>query len=173
MPTFVPPPTDRRPSRCRGLALAEPTPSRCPAYARRADGLANHRPDPLAPDPADDAGGRTRPATGGMRSTNGNRGVTSCRWAPVPPAAQRHPLASVITWCLLPGLPRSVGWGPVCAPPQPPAPRHYRPPHETNQSGRRPSVGSTGYDGLFSRPRACCQACRRRQQVIPEPHPIS
>ena len=29
----------------------------------------------------------------------------------------------------LPGLPRSVGLGPVCAPPQPPAPRHYRPPH--------------------------------------------
>ncbi len=30
---------------------------------------------------------------------------------------QRHALASVITWCLLPDRPRSVGFGPVSSPP--------------------------------------------------------
>src|SRR5438132_12343848 len=43
--------------------------------------------------------------------------VTSLTLAAVTVAANGMPWASVSTWCLLPDLPRSVGFGPVSSPP--------------------------------------------------------
>ena len=56
------------------------------------------------------------PPTGGIAATKGSNWVTSWRLASVRMAAKGSPLASVIRWCLLPGLRRSVGLGPVFPP---------------------------------------------------------
>src|SRR5512143_1781497 len=54
---------------------------------------------------------------GGTALTSGTSWVTSWRCPPVTSAASGTPVASVITWCLLPGWPRLTGLGPVLAPP--------------------------------------------------------
>lgn len=50
----------------------------------------------------------------------------SCTFPPVRRTASGIPLASVRTWRFEPGLPRSVGFGPVCAPPFLPQPTRCR-----------------------------------------------
>ena len=93
-PTSVPPPTDRRPSRCRGLVPAAPPPRRCPAFARRADALANHRPGRLAPDRGDDAVGRLdRPPQGcdppTATTASHHADAPPSRWRPTGPPVHR------------------------------------------------------------------------------------
>src|SRR4051794_34139901 len=48
---------------------------------------------------------------------NGANPLMSGTLAPVVAAVSGMPCASVRTWCLLPGLPRSTGLGPVPSPP--------------------------------------------------------
>ncbi len=57
------------------------------------------------------------PRTGGIASTKGISCPTSAALAPVNVVASGMPPPSVITWCLLPGFERSVGFGPVFSPP--------------------------------------------------------
>ncbi len=57
------------------------------------------------------------PAIGGKASTSSSNTTESCRLAPVTQNARGTPLRSVIRCRLLPRLPRSVGFGPVYAPP--------------------------------------------------------
>ena len=57
------------------------------------------------------------PPTGRMLNTRRIACVTSLTLAAVTVALRGIPCASVSIWCLLPGLPRSVGFGPVSSPP--------------------------------------------------------
>lgn len=84
---------------------------RCPDCAAKPDGLSKRT---LA--------GRLRarpanPFTAGIDSTNGMRKRESCTWAPEISASSGSPRSSTSKWCLLPSLPRSVGFRPVCSPP--------------------------------------------------------
>lgn len=57
------------------------------------------------------------PAMGGKASTSSSKTTESCRLAPVTHNAKGTPLRSTIRCHLLPSLPRSVGFGPLYAPP--------------------------------------------------------
>ena len=59
----------------------------------------------------------TLPPTGGILWNRGANSDTSLRLAGVTDEASGMPQASVIRWCLLPGLDRSTGLGPVASPP--------------------------------------------------------
>ena len=52
-----------------------------------------------------------------MALNSGANWLMSLTLAAVTEEASGMPLASVITWCLLPGLARSTGLGPVSSPP--------------------------------------------------------
>src|SRR5215204_7156412 len=54
---------------------------------------------------------------GGIASTRGSSCVESCVLAAERRTASGMPLRSTTKWYLEPGLPRSVGFGPVCSPP--------------------------------------------------------
>ncbi len=61
--------------------------------------------------------GRPRlPPTCGTASSSSSNGTLSWTLAPVKANASGMPRRSVIRWRLVPGLPRSVGFGPVAAP---------------------------------------------------------
>lgn len=81
--------------------------------------------------------GADLPRTGGIASTSGRSMVPAWTLAAVTTATIGVPSASVRMWCLLPGLPRSVGFGPVASPPQPHAPTMRRRPYETSPVARR------------------------------------
>ena len=57
------------------------------------------------------------PATAGSSLKSGANSLTSWMLAAVTLEASGMPWPSVITWCLLPGLARSTGLGPVFSPP--------------------------------------------------------
>ncbi len=57
------------------------------------------------------------PMMGGMASTSESNWVASWALAAERRIASGIPLRSTTTWYLVPGLPRSVGLGPVCSPP--------------------------------------------------------
>ena len=57
------------------------------------------------------------PLTGTTASSNSASGTLSCTLAPVNTKASGRPLRSVKRWRFVPALPRSVGFGPVAAPP--------------------------------------------------------
>ena len=57
------------------------------------------------------------PATEGTALSRSSNGTLSCTLAPVRRNASRMPRRSVIRCRLVPSLPRSVGFGPVAAPP--------------------------------------------------------
>lgn len=59
---------------------------------------------------------RARPRRTALSSVS-MRALLSCVFAPVTVAASGVPSASVTTWCFVPGLARSVGFGPVFFPP--------------------------------------------------------
>jgi hypothetical protein len=59
----------------------------------------------------------TLPATGGMALDSGAIWLMSLTLAAVTRDARGMPLALVIRWCLVPGLARSTGRGPVASPP--------------------------------------------------------
>ena len=164
-----PPPTDRRPSRCRGLVPAEPTPRRCPAFARRADALANHRPGRLAPDRGDDAVGRLdRPPQGCDPPTAKIGHIMPMR--PRHAGGQRDPLR-IGDYMMFAA--RFAPIGRIRTGVRPPTART----EALSTTARDPSIRSAARSGFnriwwtrFQTP-ACCQARRRRQQVIPEPPP--
>src|SRR5450759_697623 len=62
--------------------------------------------------------------------------MLSCRLAPVTPIASGRPPASHRMWYLLPGLPRSVGFGPVSTPPFLPGRLPSRPTSSTSPAAR-------------------------------------
>ena len=91
---------------------------------------------------------------------------------PVRSAASGMPVRSTTTWRFVPGLPRSVGFGPARCPP---FGRHAG----AVQRGAAP-VDAVGFPQAIeqawcrrSHTPASCQSRRRRQQVIPEPQPNS
>jgi hypothetical protein len=61
-----------------------------------------------------------RDRMGGIPRTSGSRPRLSCMLAPEMPSDSGTPLRSVIRWIFDPGLPRSVGFGPVSGPLLPP-----------------------------------------------------
>ena len=83
------------------------------------------------------------------------------------------PLASTRTWRLVPGLPRSVGFGPVQLAPLL-AGKEALSSEQRPQSiaFARPSRSSSARWSRSQTP-AACQSRSRRQQVMPEPQPIS
>lgn len=115
----------------------------------------------------------SRPGTAGMASTRSSRTTESCRLAPVTTSAKGRPRRSTMRWRLLPSLPRSVGFGPVCWPPGGwPPPRHrYLP--DSNRSGHAHANASAGRKCRRSQMQPACQSRRRRQQVMPLPKPGS
>lgn len=64
--------------------------------------------------------GPRRERTGGIPRTSGCRPRLSCTLAPEMPSDSGTPFRSVIRWIFDPGLPRSVGFGPVSGPLLPP-----------------------------------------------------
>jgi hypothetical protein len=83
------------------------------------------------------------------------------------------PPASVSTWCFEPALPRSVGFGPVCAPQKPLAPKRSRSPHGTNRFGRLVVAAIAKHDGVGARHRLVSNravfansSCRSRSPVL-------
>jgi hypothetical protein len=87
------------------------------------------------------------PCNGGIESTSGKACCESLRLAAVNWIASGMPCPSQIRWRLLPGLARSVGFGPVCAPQKPPAPNNCRQPHATSQSGHHAKASSATQNG--------------------------
>lgn len=84
---------------------------------------------------------------GGMESINPSQMTLSCRLAPVKQTASGVPRRSATTWRFVPGLPRSVGLGPVCWPPF--LPGRWRCPgtRGSNRSGRPRRAGPAGRGG--------------------------
>jgi len=116
--------------------------------------------------------GRPRgPCNGGMASSSGNAWVESWQFAPVSSIANGMPRPSQIKWRLLPRLARSVGFAPVCGPQKLLALNNYQQTHETSRSGHHDKANSATRSESGSQIPACCQSCKRRQQVIPEPQP--
>jgi hypothetical protein len=62
-----------------------------------------------------------RPFTAGAASSSGSNSLLSCVFAADSNAASGTPAASTKMWYFDPGLPRSVGFGPVSSPPFSPA----------------------------------------------------
>lgn len=87
-----------------------------------------------------------------MTSISAANCVTSLRLGPVRTAAIGVPLASVAMWCLEPGSARSVGSGPFFA---------------------RPNRAHQGRIHGHAREIDLVYCSQSRQQLTPEPHPIS
>lgn len=107
-------------------------------------------------------------------SRSGRKGV-SWAFAPLSRLASGIPCASVIRCRLVPGLPRSVGLGPTASPPfvsEASRCRDGRVPTRCIQPGRGDRAGSAAIDSRPQTP-AACQSRSRRQQVTPDPQPIS
>lgn len=118
--------------------------------------------------------GRPRlPATVGMASSSASKGTLSWTLAPVRMKASGIPRRSVIRWRLVPGLPRSVGFGPVAAPLF--SPRWMNCPcrHGSSQSCPRPEAGAAIRDaGGPTRPlpaNPAIVASRSRPSRTPSP----
>jgi hypothetical protein len=79
-----------------------------------------------------------------------------CRITPISRKPSGVPRRSVIRWHLVPGLPRSVGFGPVAEPPFWPRRRSCRCRPGSNRCGLRPVAGAAvrGADGPTHRPPA-------------------
>lgn len=110
---------------------------------------------------------------GATRSSASSRTVRSWTGAAVSRIASGMPRRSTTRWRLLPGSPRSVGFGPVAAPPAlagrlAASSTHRRP----SISPARPSRSSRAWWNACQIP-ASCRSRRRRQQVMPPPQPIS
>lgn len=115
-PASAPPPTDGPPAHCCGQSNVAPGLAQSPWSATSADGVPIHRLGLLGLSLVYGGAGHPSaegPPTGGIATTRGSNWVTSWRLALVRMAAKGIPRASVITWCLLPGLRRCVGLGPV------------------------------------------------------------
>jgi hypothetical protein len=97
--------------------------------------------------------GRPRgPLTGGTASTIGSSSIESWMLAPDRPAASGMPRRSTSRWYLEPGLPRSVGFGPVSVPPAWRA-RSTRPRSPvTSRCDRRGRAGPAAGDAAAARP---------------------
>ena len=74
---------------------------------------------------------------GWIASTTVVSAMLSCRLAPVRTTARGRPLRSTMMCRLVPGLPRSVGFGPIASPPFWPAPRKHPRSRETSRSRRQ------------------------------------
>jgi len=111
--------------------------------------------------------------TGGTASSASSSTVLSWTLAAVSRTASGIPCRSTTRCRLLPGLPRSVGFGPVAAPPAL-AGRLAASSEHRLQSIRpaRPRRSSSVWWNACQMP-ASCQSRSRRQQVMPEPQPIS
>jgi hypothetical protein len=111
------------------------------------------------------------PTMGGMASTRGSSCVASWAFAGERWAASGTPFRSTTRWYLEPGLPRSVGLGPVCSPPL-----LARTLSEStldrlqSMTASSPSQFSSVSCNRCQTP-AACQSRSRRQQVVPLPPP--
>jgi hypothetical protein len=89
--------------------------------------------------------GRPRgPSTAGMSSISGSNSSESWAFAAERRTASGIPLRSTTRWRFEPGLPRSVGFGPVLPPPFLPLRSHYPSLRGTSLSGRRPPASRAG-----------------------------
>ncbi len=118
--------------------------------------------------------GRPRgPTIGGMASISGSKSFESWTLAPESRTASGTPLRSTTRWYLLPRLPRSTGFGPVCSPPR--LARTLR----LSRLARDQSIPASSPSQFNSVPwrrrqtPAACQSRRRRQHVEPLPQPSS
>ena len=113
------------------------------------------------------------PCSGGIASTNARASCESFRFAPVRRTASGTPRPSQIRWRLLPRLARSVGFGPVWSPP------YTARMEQLSTTARDQSIWSSrasqsrSAKWIRSHTPACCQSRKRRQHVIPDPHPSS
>ncbi len=108
----------------------------------------------------------------GIASMSGNNCVTSWRFAPVKLIESGTPFASVATWCLEPGRARYTGW-PVFVPA--PIARTEGESTTTRDKSIWPAARNLPSSTSCNRSHtpASCQSRKRRQQVTPEPQPIS
>ncbi len=83
------------------------------------------------------------PGTTGMTSTRASKTTESCRLAPVTASAKGTPRRPTTRWRLVPSLPRSVGFGPVCWLPGWPQPHHRYSP-DSNRPGHAHAIASAG-----------------------------
>jgi hypothetical protein len=114
-----------------------------------------------------------RPRTASKSATKTSRWVMSLTFAAVTCATSGTPRALVTMWCLDPALRRSVGFGPVFFPR---ASRDRPAAHHRPALVRAVPVGAARRGGSHAKRRqtpACCHSTKRRQHVLPEPHPIS
>src|SRR3954465_10835557 len=93
--------------------------------------------------------------------------------AAVTDEASGRPLASVIRWCLVPGLDRSTGLGPVSSPPYADRTKllSIRARDQSILSAYRSLLSKTLW--ILTQVPLACQSRSRRQQVIPHPQFIS
>ena len=94
-----------------------------------------------------------RPATGGTSSSRTDRGTLSCILAPERTTASGVPFRSVSRCRLVPGRPRSVGFGPMADPPFLPWWRHYPCKHDPNPVDQLLAGIPATSDEAFSRHR--------------------
>jgi hypothetical protein len=104
--------------------------------------------------------GRPRgPLTGGTASTTASSSMESWVLAADSPTAKGMPLRSTSRWYLDPGLPRSVGFGPVSSPPVWRARSHCRGWPATSRAGCRGRAGRAAGGGVAAtRRRAASRA---------------
>jgi hypothetical protein len=113
------------------------------------------------------------PCSAGIASTNAKASCESFRFAPVRRIASGIPRPSQIRWRLLPRFARSVGFGPVWSPP------YTARMEQLSTTARDQSIWSSrasqskSAKWIRSHTPVCCQSRRRRQHVIPDPHPSS
>ena len=105
----------------------------------------------------------------GIASSSGSSSGESCRFAPVSFTASGIPCRSAARWRFVPGLPRSVGFGPVCWPPFLPPRCCHRHSPATSRSGRHPQAGRGARDAVAPRrlpsampPSDASRCCRYR-----------
>ena len=97
--------------------------------------------------------GRRPERTGGIASSVATSWVLSCVLAPVRTTPSGVPRASTTRWRFVPGLPRSVGFGPVAAPLFLPAGWRCRVPHGSSPVvRRRPAAPARRGAGWPTRP---------------------
>jgi hypothetical protein len=109
----------------------------------------------------------------GIASTNARASCESFRFAPVRRTASGTPRPSQIRWRLLPRLARSVGFGPVWSPPYTARMQQLSTTARDQSIWSSRASQSSSAQWIRSHTPACCQSRKRRQHVIPDPHPSS
>lgn len=117
MPKYARPPSDGGPAVHCCRRLGGQCAARCRAGGKHRGSACSHMLLSACSLPGLCRGLPRLPLTGATVSSSSASGTLSCTFAPVSTKASGRPCRSVSRWRFVPALPRSVGLGPVAAPP--------------------------------------------------------